>query len=340
MLAISGMACLSSRSLAASGSPMSTIPVYGTVAAGTFSGPAGTNPISVTGGTFAGFFSVGNFVVQNSQLLAPGTLSGTLALVDTTGNAVPPQQASQNSVAVPLTIGAGASCQLLHLLFGPINISLLGLVIHPTLMTLDITPQSAPGNGLAAPLCNVATLLGSTKPSLSAVATQLQQVLQAMSSVSPLRNIALVGTTAAGGLIPGAFSIDNFAVDPNNPTQLDAVGSFSGIAPNASGQPTPATQPLTLPVTVDASSTCQLLILSIGSLSQNLLGTAAAINPVVLNITAQQAPSSLLCGIASQSGNSDLTTLAGTGQSGFEQLVIVVSYRYHRTSAGRPPLMG
>src|SRR5207247_2652256 len=148
----------------------------------------------------------------------------------------------------------GASCQSLNLLFGPVAINLFGVVIHTTQAALALTPQSAPGNALATPLCSIASVLGGKNPSMSVVATQLQQIFQALNRVSPLQNIALVGITASGGLIPGTFSITNFAVDPSNPTQLDAIGSFSGIAPIASGPPTLGTQPLTLPVTVAGSS--------------------------------------------------------------------------------------
>jgi hypothetical protein len=310
MLAVSGIALLPSRSAAESGSPMNTIPVYGTVAAGTFTGSGGNNRVPVTGGTFAGFFSVGSFTVQTNQLRATGSLTGTLALVDNIGSALPFQQVSQNNVVLPVAVGAGASCQSLRLLLGPADVGPLGLTIHAAQAALDLTPQSAPGNRLATPLCNVANLLGGKSPSPSALAAPLQQILQALASVSPLQNIAMVGTTGAGGLIPGTFSISSFMVDPNNPAQLQAVGSFSGIVPNGSGQPTPGTQPLTLPAAVDASSSCNLLLLTVGPLYQNVLGTVAAISPVVLNITAQEGPGNLLCGITSQLGGRDVTALA------------------------------
>lgn len=311
VLAIGGMTLLPARGLAQGGNPMSAIPIYGSIAAGTFLGPNGTNPIGVTRGTFAGFFSVGSFSVLTNQLRAVGTVSGTLALVDALGNPLPLQQVSQGNVALPVAIGAGASCQRLHLLLGPAGIMLFGVVMRLGQAALDFRPQSAPGNALAAPLCSLAGVLGGKNPSMTAVATRLQQILQALSRVSPLQNIPVVGVTASGGLIPGTFSIASFAADPGSSTGLAAAGSFSGIAPNAAGQPTPGTQPLSLPLTVDASSTCQLLLLTFSSLSQNLLGTAAAINPLVLNITAQQVPITLLCGIATQSATGDATTLAG-----------------------------
>jgi hypothetical protein len=305
------MALLPSGLLADSGSPLSTIPVYGTVAAGTYRGANGVNPILVRSGAFAGFFSVGTFAAQASQLLASGTLTGTLALVDSTGNAFPLQQVSQANAALPLTIGAGASCQSLHLALGPLDLDLLGLTIHLGQATLDITPQSAPGNRLGTPLCNIANLLSGNNPSLSAVAIQLQQLLQDLSAVSLLQNISLLGTTTTGSLLPGVFSVTSFGVDPNNLAQLEAVGTFSGLSPNGSSPAAPGTQPLTMPVTVDSSSSCQELHLTLGPLYQNLLGTIAAVSPVPLTVPAPPGAGNLLCGVAAQLGGGDLTGLAG-----------------------------
>jgi hypothetical protein len=305
-----GIALLPAGARAESGSPLSVIPVYGTVNPGTYRGTSGATATPVKGGTFAGFFTVSSFTVQTNQLLAPGTLAGSLALVDTTGTPLSTQPVSQTTVVLPLSIDAGATCQALHLQFGPLNLALLGLTVRLNAAAVALTPQSAPGAALVTPLCQIATTLAGKTLSLTAVATQLQQVLLALNGVSPLRNIALMGTTAAGGLIPGAFSVDSFTVDPNNPAQLQAVGSFTGIAPNSAGQPVSQTQSLTIPVTVDPSSSCQLLLLTFGPLYQNLLGAVTAVSPVALNITAAQGGGNLLCGVATALSSDDLTGLA------------------------------
>lgn len=88
-----------------------------------------------------------------------------------------------NAALGPITSSAafaGASCPVLHLALGPVNLNLLGLVVHldncangP--VTVDITAVPGAGNLLGNLICNLAHLLD-TQASLNAIATRLTQI--------------------------------------------------------------------------------------------------------------------------------------------------------------------
>jgi hypothetical protein len=59
---------------------------------------------------------------------------------------------------------------------GPIDLNLLGLVVHVDKIVIDIDAQAGPGNLLGNLLCAVANLLNGTGP-LSAIANLLNQIL-------------------------------------------------------------------------------------------------------------------------------------------------------------------
>ena len=58
-------------------------------------------------------------------------------------------------------LGASGSCQILHLELGPLDLNVLGLMLHLDKVVLDITAQSGSGNLLGNLLCAVAHLLDS-----------------------------------------------------------------------------------------------------------------------------------------------------------------------------------
>ena len=122
------------------------------------------------GGTFDGTFSITKFVSRRGQLLAVGTLTGTLtdALGGTIGTVT-------QSLTIPVTNITG-SCQILHLELGPLDLDLLGLQVHLDRIVLDITAQSGPGNLLGNLLCAVANLLNG-QGALNAIAQLLNQIL-------------------------------------------------------------------------------------------------------------------------------------------------------------------
>jgi hypothetical protein len=132
---------------------------------GTFSNTAGT-------GHFVGTFNIQNFASYNGKLVAVGSVVGNL--VDATGKVL--GTVAQGNVALPVATPAGASCSILHLTLGPLDLNLLGLVVHLNQVVLDITAQSGPGNLLGNLLCQIANLLNGS-PSLGFLVNLLNKLL-------------------------------------------------------------------------------------------------------------------------------------------------------------------
>ncbi len=137
-------------------SPLTRIPITGTVPG-----------IS----SFVGSLDITRFAVQNGQLVAIGTLTGTLTnlIMGTT-------QAVSQTLTFPVT--ASGSCPILHLVLGPLDLNLLGLQVHLDRVVLDITAQSGPGNLLGNLLCAVAHLLDNPSGGLTGVANLLNRILR------------------------------------------------------------------------------------------------------------------------------------------------------------------
>jgi hypothetical protein len=131
-----------------------------------------TGTIPSIGGVFNGTFDVTSFAVQNGQLVAIGTLTGTLT--DALGNQV--GTVTDLPLTLPVTNIAG-TCDILHLELGPLDLNLLGLVVHLDRIVLDIDAQAGPGNLLGNLLCAVAGLLNGGGP-LQSIAALLNDILQ------------------------------------------------------------------------------------------------------------------------------------------------------------------
>ena len=142
-------------------------------AASPIQAPAGVQiPINFTSpnGTFTGVFNLTRFVVRNGQVAAVGTLTGTVT------NAA---GATIGAIARNITLSLitiRATCDILHLELGPIDLDLLGLVVHVDKIVIDIDAQSGPGNLLGNLLCAVANLLNTNGP-LAALVNLLNQIL-------------------------------------------------------------------------------------------------------------------------------------------------------------------
>ena len=121
-------------------------------------------------GGFTGVFTLTRFVVSNGQVAAVGTLTGTVtnAAGQTVGAIV-------RNLTLSL-ININATCDILHLELGPIDLNLLGLVVHVDKIVIDIDAQSGPGNLLGNLLCAVANLLNTNGP-LSTLVNLLNQIL-------------------------------------------------------------------------------------------------------------------------------------------------------------------
>jgi len=132
-----------------------------------------TLPVTGTGaaGTFLGNFTIDRFVASGGALNAVGTLTGAFTPVGGTA-----QQIGQQAVTLPVILPqSSGSCQILHLVLGPLDLDLLGLKVHLDQVVLDITAQSGPGNLL----CAIAALLDSNG-ALASLAQLLNQLLGAL----------------------------------------------------------------------------------------------------------------------------------------------------------------
>lgn len=104
-------------------------------------------------GTLAGNLAISRFAIQNGQLVAVGALTTTLT--DLAGNVV---RTIVSQVAVPVTSATG-TCDILHLVLGPLSLNLLGLQVNLNQVVLDITAQTGAGNLLGNLLCAITGLL-------------------------------------------------------------------------------------------------------------------------------------------------------------------------------------
>jgi hypothetical protein len=124
---------------------------------------AGTVTAPVTGtftdalggvGTFSGDFTPSHASTPSRGHTAiTGTLTGTLT--DSTGAVV----GTVSKTATFDVLAQDPSCQILDLVLGPLNLDLLGLVVHLDTVHLNITAQQGSGNLLGNLLCAVANLL-------------------------------------------------------------------------------------------------------------------------------------------------------------------------------------
>jgi hypothetical protein len=131
-----------------------------------------TVPVSGTtskGGKFTGNFAISQFQVVNNQIVAVGTLTGTVQ--NGVGNVI---GTILKTIRMIVTI-TGADCDILHLELGPLDLDLLGLEVHLNRVVLDIDADPS-GGLLGSLLCAVANLLDAGGP-LADLVGLLNQIL-------------------------------------------------------------------------------------------------------------------------------------------------------------------
>jgi hypothetical protein len=143
---------------------------------GTFANADGT-------GTFSGTFTPTSFSVVNGVLEATGPLKGTLTDADGTSLGSVSQTATlpvKTTATATSAAPAVAACNVLHLVLGPLNLDLLGLVV--TLNQVDLNIVAVPGSLLGDLLCDVANLLngGGLSGLLGEITTLLNEILAAL----------------------------------------------------------------------------------------------------------------------------------------------------------------
>jgi hypothetical protein len=148
-------------------------------------------PVSGTahnGKTFTGHYTVTQFVTRNGKTYALGTLVGRVGGRHISRSNVAIPASVQQSTTPGMAKSAAATCPILHLVLGPLNLNLLGLNVSLNQVVLDITAVPGAGNLLGNLLCSVSNLLNG-----SGVGTQ---------EISGLLNIVnqLLTTPALQGL--------------------------------------------------------------------------------------------------------------------------------------------
>lgn len=127
---------------------------------------------------FVGTLSVTGVQLVNGVLTATGTLTGNA--VDRLGVITP--LAAAPIAGIPVAQVA-ASCQILNLVLGPLDLNLLGLEIHLNQVILNIVAVPGAGNLLGNLLCAVANLLNgglNLGTLLTNLVTVLNQILGAL----------------------------------------------------------------------------------------------------------------------------------------------------------------
>src|SRR5262245_58923572 len=125
-----------------------------------------------SGGQLVGSLAIQRFATQGNQVVAVGTVTGTLTNAAGTviGNVV-------RTVALPInTAATQATCDVLHLELGPLDLDLLGLVVHLDRVVLDIGAEPGAGNLLGNLLCSAANLLNGNG-ALNSIVALLNRIL-------------------------------------------------------------------------------------------------------------------------------------------------------------------
>jgi len=147
----------------------------------------------------AGTFTIQRFAQSEDQIFAIGTLVGTITsatpgvaprtfvtqtamrmvLPDEAGAPVALAAPGPVALAAPGDVTAQATCDVLNLVLGPLDLNLLGLEIHLNQVVLDIVAVTGAGNLLGNLLCAITGLLdgGALSQVLGQVVTLLNSLL-------------------------------------------------------------------------------------------------------------------------------------------------------------------
>jgi hypothetical protein len=146
---------------------------------------------TIDGIAFTGNYRISKFVVEGDVLYAVGTLT------DISGNGLPTRvkNLANKEVRMPVQlpeqtassdagrVAAAASCDILFLQLGPLDLDLLGLVIHLDQVTLNIDGTTGSGDLLGNLLCAITGLLDGVG-TLVAIADLLNQVIDLIGTVT------------------------------------------------------------------------------------------------------------------------------------------------------------
>jgi hypothetical protein len=159
-LVVAGLAAWPLATSAAAAKPSNTVtPVLQGVSCTQAGVPVACPTLTAT---LTGFQAIGD------QLFAKVTVTATNGT-----------QTDSQTVLVPVASVQG-TCQILHLELGPLDLNLLGLMVHLDKVVLDITAQSGPGNLLGNLLCGLANALngGASATTIANILNQILAVLR------------------------------------------------------------------------------------------------------------------------------------------------------------------
>lgn len=128
--------------------------------------PLGNIPIQSTTGQVLGTLSITNLSVVNGVLVGSGSFTNAATGIITTVTNLPLSLIGE---------GPGASCQILHLHIGAVDLNLLGLQVDLAPVDLNISAQPGSGNLLGNLLCAVTHLLDQGGP-LAGLQNLLNQI--------------------------------------------------------------------------------------------------------------------------------------------------------------------
>jgi hypothetical protein len=137
------------------------------------------------GKQFRGTYAIQRFVAGRRAVYAVGTLRGTLKGRHITRYDVMMPATLTGSGSGSAARAAQASCSILHLVIGPINLNLLGLRITTNRIVVDITAVPGAGNLLGNLLCDLTNALNQGG-ALSQLNSDLQQLAATLTSLTSL----------------------------------------------------------------------------------------------------------------------------------------------------------
>ncbi|CAN5741007.1 hypothetical protein BH18ACT15_BH18ACT15_14780 [soil metagenome] len=144
--------------------------------------------VAGTSKTFRGTMDVKRFAKRDGALYAVGLIDGKMkrgdgSVIGAVDNHRVKLPVTEISTGATTTSGAAAqarTCDVLHLELGPLDLDLLGLVVHLNKVVLDIDAQSGPGNLLGNLVCAIAGLLDPGGGILDGLVGVVQDILNAI----------------------------------------------------------------------------------------------------------------------------------------------------------------
>lgn len=139
--------------------------------------------------TFRGTIALKKFKVEGSDIVVDGILSGTVTGLPSGSRTVNNVEVEDLAVVRPqptsgvTTQQAAVTCPILHLVLGPLDLDLLGLVIQLDTVVLDLTAVPGAGNLVGNLLCAIVGLLDNPSVPINILVDLLNSFLALLESL-------------------------------------------------------------------------------------------------------------------------------------------------------------